>query len=136
MRHFLTALWLACAAIPAQAQESIFKDYDHLRAVLDENMMQRNMVDVMRAFGASDEMTPQELSGLEKRVRGIFPNDFKNVDVLRVDDMGNGWRQELYAYWNDLQYIYAYMLMHDQGDRMVAIHFKFNTSFDKLNANF
>ena len=140
MRIFQTAaLIFGCLlAAPsfAQDEDSIFRDYKHLRSVLDKNMMQRNMVDVMRAFGASDEMTPEQLTALEKRVRGIFSRDFTNVDVLRSDNMGNGWKQELYAYWNGASYIYAYVLMHDQGDRVNAIHFKFNTAFAALNENF
>jgi len=50
--------------------------------------------------------------------------------------MGNGWRQELYVYWSGLSYLYAYVLMHDQGHRTIAVHFQFNTDFDKLKSHF
>lgn len=132
----LSALMLAGPGSAQDVPESIFRDYAHMRQVLDDNIMRRDIVTTMRAFGASDEMTDEELAALQRRVEGIFPRDFENVDVLRINDMGNGWRQEIYAYWVGTSYLYAYLFMHDQGDRMVAVHFQFNTDFAELNGNF
>ena len=139
MRILYAFLSVIALALPAAAQdlpESIFRDYDHMRQVLDDNIMKRDIVTTMKAFGASDEMTPEELAGLQRRVQGIFPRDFENVDVMRVREMNGGFRQELYAYWTGTQYLYAYLFMHDRGDRMVAVHFQFNTDFLELNDNF
>ena len=113
---FFTTFFLVGPGVAQDIPESIFRDYDHMRQVLDDHIMKRDIVTTMRAFGASDEMTDEELAGLQRRVEGIFSRDFKHVDVLRVNDMGNGWRQEMYAYWVGTSYLYAYLLMHDQGD--------------------
>ena len=129
--------WLApFAAAQSGDPESIFDSYDHMRSFMDEHLKNRDIVRVMRAFGASDEMTSEDLASLQQRVLSIFPEDFRNVDVLRRNDMGNGWRQELYVYWTGMRYLYAYVLMHDQGRRLIAVHFQFNTDFLELNENF
>ena len=138
MRYFLGLILSCCLAFPgfAQSDEPIFDSYETLRATLDGHIMRREIADVMRAFGGSDEMTEQELAALEGRVQALFPENFTNVDVLKVDEMGAGWRQELYAYWGGIRYLYAYVLLHDRGDSVVSVHFRFNTEFDVLNANF
>lgn len=120
----------------AQDQEPVFADYAEMRQTLDQMMMSRRIADVMIAFGGSDEMTKEELSSLEARVRAIYSMDFEHVDMLKSDDMGNGWMQELYAYWTGLSYIYVTVLYHDRGSELVAINFKFNTDFDALIVNF
>ena len=135
MRHILAAiLATACFLLPARAElpDSVFRDYDHMRSTLDELMMGREIEAVLRAFGASDEMSDQELTTLEQRVRDIYPFDFRHVDVLKADDMGNGWRRELYAYWAGISYIYATVLFHQRDGELVAISFKFNTDIDTL----
>ncbi len=139
MRSFLSALAVAVAlASPAAAQHqnSIFRDYAEMRDVLDRFMFSRRIADVMRAFGASDEMTEQELQGLENRVRAIFPYDFRHVDVLRSEDMGNGWKRELYAYWAGTAYIFATVIFHERDGECVAIAFRFNTDIEELLSKF
>lgn len=139
MRHLTAIIFAALlTALPATAQDraSLFKNYDDMRVKLDGMMMTRNIADVMLAFGASDEMTQQELDDLEKRVRAIFDTDFDTVDLLKRDDMGNGWARELYAYWGDSGYLYATVLMHKRPEMLVAIKFKFNTDIDELISAF
>ena len=139
MRMFLfpfLLLWPLSGPVSAQMPESIFRDYDQMREVLDKLMMTREIEAVMRAFGASDEMSDEQLESLETRVRDIFPYDFRHVDVLKTDDMGNGWRRELYAYWAGTSYIFATVLFHDRDGELVAIEFKFNTDIDDLIAAF
>jgi len=135
MRKTLSVLFaIAALAMPAQGQtpESIFRDYEDMRSNLDRMMMAREIEAVLRAFGASDEMTDEELKTLEHRVRSIFPFDFRHVHVLKTDDMGEGWRRELYAYWAGVSYIYATVLFHERDGELVAISFKFNTDIDAL----
>lgn len=139
MRSVLSALAFAAAlACPAAAQHqnSIFRDYAEMRGVLDRLMFARRIEDVMRAFGASDEMTEQELRGLESRVRAIFPYDFRHVDVLRSEDMGNGWKRELYAYWAGTAYLFATVIFHAREGELVAIAFRFNTDLEELLGQF
>ncbi|QIE44512.1 hypothetical protein G5B38_02625 [Pseudohalocynthiibacter aestuariivivens] len=138
MRYFLALILSLVLTMPAAAQtdEPIFKDYADMRATLDGLIMSRDIADVMRAFGGADEMTEQELTGLQERVRRLFPQDFEHVDVMKIDEMGGGWRQELYVYWTGLRYLYVYVLLHDRGDGLIAVHFKFNTTFATLNELF
>ena len=129
-----------CLSLPATAQEelpeSIFRDYGHMREVLDQLMMESRIVEVMRAFGASDEMTTEELESLQARVRSIFPNDFTEVDLMKRDEMGEGWGRELYAFWSGFSYIYASVIYHQRETEFVAVHFTFNTDLDSLLADF
>lgn len=139
MRHLrlLIVSWLCLAApVAAQHQDAIFRDYKDMREVLDRMMMNREIENVMRAFGASDEMTDEQLRNLEMRVRDIFPYDFRHVDVLKVDDMSNGWKRELYAYWAGTAYIYATVLYHQREGELISISFQFNTDIDELIAAF
>lgn len=135
-RLILILSLLAPTAAPAQDVESVFRDYAHMREVLDGLVKKRQIADVMRAFGASDEMTKEELANLEQRVRAIFKTDFENVDMLRKIDMGNGWNHELYAYWTGLSYLYVSVLYHQRTNELVAINFKFNTEYDELIVEF
>lgn len=132
----LTALALSAAPAAAQMQESIFRDYADMREVLDRLIMTREIEQVMRAFGGSDEMTAQELAGLEARVRGIFPYDFRHVAVLKREDMGAGFRRELYVYWAGTAYLFAIVFFHEREGETVAINFRFNTDFNALNEGF
>ena len=137
--RFCTLLLCIGFALPATAQdlpESVFRDYDHMRKVLDDGMMQRNIVDVMRAFGASDEMTVEQLNDLEDRVRTIFPAPFSEVEIMKSEKMGASWTQEMYAYNAGYSYIYAMVLFHQQDNAVVAVQFKFNTDPLEILADF
>ncbi|MCR9114630.1 MAG: hypothetical protein NXH84_15245, partial [Rhodobacteraceae bacterium] len=104
--------------------------------VLDGLMMQREIADVMRAFGASDEMTVEELDSLQNRVRAIFPSDFAQVSLVKRDEMGDGWAREMYAYWGGLSYIFASVVFHQREEALVAVKFKFNTDINALLTEF
>lgn len=139
-RFFLGTLAALCLGLPATAQEdlpeSVFRDYAHMREVLDGLMMQREIADVMRAFGASDEMTAEELDSLQNRVRAIFPSDFGQVSLVKRDEMGDGWAREMYAYWGGLSYIFASVVFHQREEALVAVKFKFNTDINALLTEF
>ncbi|MEL7257112.1 MAG: hypothetical protein AAFN80_04620 [Pseudomonadota bacterium] len=133
-------LVLTFAVNPAQAQddlpESVFRDYDHMREVLDTNMMSRQIGVVMRNFGASDEMTPEQLTALENQVRGIFPQDFENADIILRDELENGWVRELLAYYTGISYIYVSVFYHKREDFVVVPFFRFNTDMLELLTEF
>lgn len=134
----LTAAFFACAApmLAWAQQEPVFGSYEEMRATLDPLMKSREIKRMMLRFGGADEIEQEQLEQLETRVRAIISHDLEHVDMLMRQDMGNGWAQELYAYWGGLSYIYVYVLLHDRGDEFVVINIKFNTDFDALVANF
>ncbi|WP_135505496.1 hypothetical protein [Roseovarius aestuariivivens] len=133
-------LMTTLALLPARAQETlpdaVFRDYDHMRDVLEETVMARRIADVMRAFGGSDEMTKEELADLEARVRGIYTSDFERVDLVTRLNMNAGWARELYAFSTGISYFYVMVLFHQRDDALVAVRFKFNTDPLPLLAEF
>lgn len=139
MRHLAfaltAALTLACAQ-GAAAQDGVFRSYDDMRGNLDRMMMSRDIKEVMLTFGGADEMTIQQLDDLQARVRQIFPEDFTEVTLVRRNELQNGWAQELIAYRTGLAYIFAYVLMHQTSDALVAVNFQFNSDFNALNGQF
>jgi hypothetical protein len=141
MRRFLLGLATSlCLGLPALAQddlpESVFRDHAHMRGLLEQLMLERRIAEVMHVFGASDEMTQDELDQLQERVRAIFPEDFDQVALLKRDAMGDGWARELYVFWSGLNYIYASVIYHQRDSDLVAVHFKFNTDLDAMLADF
>lgn len=130
------AVLLALLPLPAVAQntEAFYDNYLALRARLDTLVKNRDIAEVMPAFG--DQSNPDELEALELRVREIYPRDFENVALIRRQDMDHGFRQELIAFWVGGQYMYVYMLLHDRDDGIMALGFNFNSDFDELNGKF
>ena len=55
---------------------------------------------------------------------------------MRHAELENGWSQEVISYWTGVDYVYAYILMHDREDAFVAVNFRFNSDFSALNALF
>ncbi|MDJ0823715.1 MAG: hypothetical protein QNJ09_18145 [Paracoccaceae bacterium] len=135
MKWIATVLALVMA-VPAAAQDAVFDSYDALRDKLDSLMMAREIEELMIAFGGADEMTIQQLQNLDMQVEGIYPENFTDVAIIRRTAHENGWRQELLAYWTGLSYIYAYVLVHDTGQNVIAVNFRFNSDFAELNALF
>ena len=140
MRSFaavLLAVSLAFAAPgPATAQtdaQPIFSDYEEMRTTLDDLMSKRQIVSLLTAFGGADEMTLQDMTGLETQVRNIFPNDFENSALMMRQEMENGFAQELIAYWTDAAYIYVRVLWHARPEgEVVSINMTFNSDPDTL----
>ena len=125
---------LTAFAVSAQDDVPVFDNYLSLRAVLDAQMKNRDIAEVMTTFGGSS--LPDELEALEARVREIFPRDFENAALLRRNEMENGWRQELIAYWTGIDYIYVYLLLHDRDEGLLSVTMRLNTDFDELNGAF
>lgn len=118
----------------AQSAQAVFDNYLELRARLDTLMMNRDIAEVMPVFGDTSEAA--DLEALEQRVRGIYPQDFETVALIRRNDLDHGFRQELIAYWVGTAYIYVYMLLHQRDDGIVALAFNFNSEFHDLNDKF
>ena len=141
--RLLKALPLLClllAAPPAAAQPeetNRFASYADMRAVLDDLVSTRRIVDLLLAFGGGDEMPRADMAAVETQVRMLFPSDFVNSSVMIRDDMKNGFRQELIAYWTDLSYIYVRILWHERPEGgVVAINMTFNSDVDALMSLF
>lgn len=137
----LFACLLSVTGLAARSQQSgndipLFDNYLSLRATLDSMMKNRDIAEVMAAFGGPATSPPEELEALERRVREIFLQDFENAALLRRNEMENGWRQELIAYWTGVNYIYVYLLLHQRDDGVLSVNMRFNTEFDDLNAAF
>jgi hypothetical protein len=129
------ALFLGLAQGVA-AQDGVFRNYEELRSDLDQYMKSRDIKSVMLRFGGADEMTIQQLDNLQGRVRQIFPQDFTEVELVRRNEMENGWSQELISYRRGISYIFAYLVLHQLDDAIVSVNFQFNTDFNDLNAQF
>lgn len=116
-----------------EIQDGIFVTYPEMRVTLDRLMMSREVSALMLRFGAGDEMTPEELSDLQTRVRSIYPVDFETVEIIRRETLENGWRQELLVYSQGVNFIYAYVLLNQRDEDIVAVNFRFNSQFHTLN---
>lgn len=107
-----------------------------MRAEMDALIKAREVEDLMLRFGGADEMTVQQLQSLDAQVEQIYTRDFENVALLRGDSHENGFTQEIVAYWTGTAYLYAYVFYHVMDDATVAINFRFNSDFAKLNSLF
>ena len=138
MRRLIATLFAVVLATQAAAQDNagLFKDYDELKATMDNLVGKREISRLMVAFGGADEMTPEQLSGLESRVRAIFPLDFVNVTLIKREQMEGGWWHEMWAYYIGSKYLYTYVLIHVRPEGALAVNFQFNTDFDNIYANF
>jgi len=120
-------------ATAQEGAEPVFGSYTEMRGTLDELMSKRQIADLLTAFGGADEMSLQDMTGLETQVRNIFPVDFENSAVMLRDEMENGFNQELIAYWTGPAYIYARLLWHERpGGEVISIKMVFNSDPDVL----
>lgn len=136
MRRFALTSLIALLPSLGFAQDAVFASYDAMQSRMFELMKSRQIAQLMIEFGASDEMTQQQLDGLEARVRQIFPRDFAKVEMIRQIEYQNGWKQEMYAFYTGVDYIYTYVLIHERPDMTAAVNFRFNSAFDEVNNAF
>jgi hypothetical protein len=140
MRLLIAAILSATLAIMAPQQltaqdapQPIFDSYAEMRATLDDLMSKRQIADLLTRFGGADEMSLQDMTGLETQVRNLFPEDFENSAVMIRQDLENGFAQEMIAYWTGTAYIYARVLWHERPDGVVvSINMTFNSNPDTL----
>jgi hypothetical protein len=139
--RFLSALLLVTAlamfghgAASAQTETPpVFDSYEDMRGTLDDLMSKRQIADLLTAFGGGDEMSFQDMTGLETQVRNVFPDDFENAATMMRQEMENGFSQELIAYWTGISYIYARVLWHQlPSGEVVSIKLLFNSDPDEL----
>jgi hypothetical protein len=121
-------------SLSAQTEgEPVFASYAEMRGTLDDLMSKRRIADLLVAFGGSDEMSQQDMFGLETQVRNIFPEDFENSALMMRHEMENGFAQDLIAYWTGAGYVYVRLLWHQRpGGDVLAISMTFNSDPDVL----
>lgn len=124
-------------ALPAQAQQdAVFDSYDAMRGEMEALVKSREIEDLMIRFGGADEMTIEQLRSLDAQVEQLYPQDFEQSTLLRKVSHGGGFHQELWAYWTGTAYLFVYVFYHQTNTAAVAINFRFNSDFVKLNSLF
>lgn len=141
IRYFMWGLAMAVGLILAPQgvlaqQEPVFSNYEEMRKELDALMQGREIEKLMNRFGGASDLSLEEVQALEARMRDRFPYDFKHADLVKVDEMQNGWRQELYAYYTGLKYVFVTVLIHEREDSLIALNIKFDIDFYRLIGSF
>ena len=128
MRAFI-ALILCLLPMAALAQEdSIFQNYDDFTNYVDDHMMNRDFIPMVQRLGGRDEYTQEQLSQVNTQLLAAFPQDFPNKAIVRSVDMGAGFREEAWVYWQGLSYAWFYVLLHDRGNDLLVIQFNINSN--------
>lgn len=125
------------APLAAQAQESVFTDYDDYARYVDARVMNRDFVPLVKRLGGNSKYTDAELNAINVQLMNAMQRDFTNVAVIKSVDLGNGFRQEARVYWHDrLGYTYFYAFLHDRGDSLVVLRFDLNTNSNTIFEKF
>ncbi|RYH12050.1 hypothetical protein [Tropicimonas sp. IMCC6043] len=124
----LVALFLATAPVQAQdrpPQEApaaiIFDSYDAFISFIDERMMKRQFGGLMQKMTGGN-LTLAQVQQLTEQARKGFTVDFENVAVMQSEDLENGFRKEIRAYWTGDRYAYVFVLMHDRGEDLAILN--------------
>jgi len=145
MTRFLLASALAVATLtgaqaqttaPSAADLTPREAYQQGRALLDQLIMERKIVEAVTIFDPNEAMSRENLEVIEADLRTRYTEDFEHAAVVRSELMRNGFRQELIAYWTGNQYLYVYLLMHTFDNRTQLLNFAYNSSFEELNGRF
>lgn len=139
MRIFICLLFLLLPlTASAQQRDSFFDSYDDYSRFVDSRIMTREYVELIQVLGGRDEYTPEQLNGINQRFLNIFPSDFTSRAVMRKVDLGEGFHQEMRAYWGggNTGYNYFYVLLHSRDDGLVVLNFSLNSDVSKIMAHF
>ncbi|MCA0873393.1 hypothetical protein LCL97_21385 [Seohaeicola saemankumensis] len=147
IRPFLASLLVIGTIAGAQAQTTApsgsgsaeltpREAYQRGRALLDQLIMERKIVEAVTIFDPNEAMSRENLAVIEADLRTRYTEDFEHAAVVRSELMRNGFRQELIAYWTGNQYLYVYLLMHTFENRTQLLNFAYNSSFEELNGRF
>ncbi|WGW02887.1 hypothetical protein [Tropicibacter oceani] len=136
MRFLLPLLLILAGAVGAQTRDSVFDSYDAYEAYVDEKIMSRDFIPLVKTLGGRDEYTEAQLSQVNTQLMAAFPVDFENVTRFRQTDLGGGVRQEGRLYWNGESYAFYYAILHERGDQIVVLNFNLNSSISTIMAQF
>ncbi len=142
MRFFPALLLLLLLLLPAppvgaQQRDSFFADYQAYARFVDSRVMNRDFIELIQVLGGRDEYTPEQLQEVNRQFLLVYPHDFSSRAVLREVDLGQGFRQEMRAYWGDRTgYNYFYALLHLRDDGLVVLNFSMNSDVSRVMAEF
>lgn len=122
---FILVVW----PLAALAQDGIFADRAALDTFVNNNLMTRNFVPVIQQLGGRDEYTTEQLNGINTQFLNIYRADFGHVSTVRERRLGDGFHEEIRAYWtDDAGYLWLYLLTHQRASDVVVLSFKMNSS--------
>ncbi|MEM6618362.1 MAG: hypothetical protein AAF761_09040 [Pseudomonadota bacterium] len=142
MKHLIAVLALAgaFAAQPAttRAQDfipGVFDTYEDLAEAMDSSIMAADITATLMRFdgGVTSE---GEAIDVQRQFTNLFPDGLPNAALVRQVKYSGGLSRELRMYWNRTKYLWVSVLIHDQGDRVVAIEFSTNTDYDTIAGEF
>ncbi len=134
---FLVMLFpLLAAPASAQQRDGVFASYAAYAAFVDQRIMSRDFIPLIKSLGGRDEYTEEQLIGVNAQLLTAFPVDFSNVSVFRRQDLGNGVSQEARLYWTGENYAFYYAILHQRGDELVVLNFKLNSSVEPIMKSF
>jgi len=117
----------------AEQRDSFFQDYQDYARFVDSHIMNRDFIEMIQVLGGRDEYTIEQLNGINQRFINLFPVDFSSSAVVRKTDLGNGFSQEMRAYWgNNAGYNYFYALLHARDDGLVVLTFTLNSDVSEV----
>ncbi len=134
---FLAVLAASIAtAARAQQRDGVFADYGAYAAFVDQRIMSRDFIPLIKSLGGRDEYTEEQLTAVNAQLLNAFPVDFENVTVFRRQDLGNGVSQEARLYWTGENYAFYYAILHQREGELVVLNFKLNSSVEPIMKSF
>ena len=137
MRRFLFVFIALIGIAPsAQAQDTpgVFASYEVMRSQMDPLIEARDIGRVTQLFAEMSPAETQNLFAAEIQFRNALPFDLSHVELVRVQEFENGFRQELMSYHDgNLGYLFVRIFLHERDDGgVVALRFSANTNIDAL----
>ncbi|MFD0981282.1 hypothetical protein [Tropicimonas aquimaris] len=126
----LIAATVLLSALPGAGQErvSVFEDYAAFDSFVTDMVNRRAFGALLQRMGGGDRLTLADVQRITEQSRQSFPQDFENSDVLRKQDLGNGFSQEARAFWVGETYAFVYILLHERDDGLVVVNFAIHAS--------
>ncbi|GAB5438570.1 hypothetical protein [Falsiruegeria mediterranea] len=137
MKLFSFVLTLIFLPFVAWAEDSRFDSYDAYERFIDDKIMSRDFIPLINNMGGKDEYTPEQMRGVNAQLLNAMPFDFTDTALIKRVDLGNGFSQEMRAYWNKrTSYVYFYAFLHQTEDDLIVLKFNLNTNSEKIFGKF
>ncbi|WP_164658972.1 hypothetical protein [Tropicibacter sp. Alg240-R139] len=133
MKLISYALALILLPMAAWAQDSRFDSHDAYVRFIDNKIMSRDFIPLITQMGGRDEYTPEQMNSANARLLNAMPFDFEETALIKKVDLGNGFSQEMRAYWNNrTSYVFFYAFLHQNTDELIVLKFSLNTNSEKI----
>ncbi len=133
MKLISIALVLVLLPFVAWAQDSRFDSHDAYVRFIDDKIMSRDFIPLITEMGGKDEYTPEQMNAANARLLTAMPFDFVDTALIKTVDLGNGFSQEMRAYWNNRSsYVFFYAFLHQKADELIVLKFNLNTNSEKI----